>query len=76
MQARTKQTTQMLNYAMDASARMRILVSADERLHQPGRARKEKIFLLLFTVILFFMVHCCKKQRRFSGLKKLDSRSF
>ena len=42
MQARTRQTTQMLNYAMDASARMRILVSADERLHQPGCARKEK----------------------------------
>ena len=36
--------------AMDASARTKVRVGADERLRQLGRVRKENIFLLLFTV--------------------------
>ena len=36
--------------AMDASARTKVRVAADERLRQLGRVRKENIFLLLFTV--------------------------
>ena len=35
---------------MDASARTKVRVGADERLRQLGRVRKENIFLLLFTV--------------------------
>ena len=36
--------------AMDASARTKVRVGANERLRQLGRVRKENIFLLLFTV--------------------------
>ena len=35
---------------MDASAQTKVRVSADEHLRQLGGTRKEKIFLLLFTV--------------------------
>ena len=39
-----------VQHAMDALARTTVLVGADERLRQLGRVRKEKIFLLLFTL--------------------------
>ena len=35
---------------MDESAWMRVCVTADKHLRQLRRVRKEKIFLLLFTV--------------------------
>ena len=35
---------------MDMSAQANVCIGADERLHQFGHIRKEKIFLLLFTV--------------------------
>ena len=35
---------------MDMSAQTNVCIGADERLHQLGHIRKEKIFLPLFTV--------------------------
>ena len=39
-----------VQHAMDALARTTVLAGVDERLRQLGRVRKEKIFLLFFTV--------------------------
>ena len=48
--------------AMDASARTRVRVCADECLCH------EKIFLLYkLTVTALLLGHCCEKQNKFSG---------
>ena len=50
MQVRTKETERRETDAMDTSAQTRVLINADKHLRQLERVKKEKIFLLLFTV--------------------------
>ena len=55
---------------MDASAQTRARVSADEHLHQFGRVRKEKIFLLLFTVTTLLCGALLRKTKQILGFEE------